>query len=162
MVVVPRLRWDTGGWGRPGHFSVFLSPHNSFACCLLQCLRMDRRAWDIIFCPSRLLGHASPSIDPAEIKLSCFSYFQLRRLACFPMAMFSFTHWSRSVIQAFSWCALFQRGVIEIGRLNHLDLLNFDRSKEAASGDRWYCASSPIQMAYLLFLPIVMIPLVMV
>ena len=75
LVVVPRLCWDTGGWGWPGNFSIFLSPHNLFARRSLQCLRIYCWAREIIFLPDRLMGHDSPSIAPADIKLPRFYYF---------------------------------------------------------------------------------------
>ena len=162
FVVVQRLCWDTGGWGRPEDLSAFLSPQNHFAGHFLQCMRMDCQEWEIIFRPAILMDHASPSIAPAYIKVTHFSSFLRLRLDRFSMTMFSFDHWFSSASQALSCCDFVQRGVIEIGRLNHLDLLDVDRSKGATSGDRQYRASRPIQMADSLSLPILMLPLVMV
>ena len=105
FVVVPRLCWDTGGWGRPEYLSAFLSPHNQFAGHFLQCMRMDCQAWEIIFRPAILMEYAYPSIAPAYIKVPHFSSFQCRCLDRFSMTMFSFDHWFSSAIQALSCCA---------------------------------------------------------
>ena len=74
-MVAPRLHLDTGGWGQAKFLSAFLSPHNHFAGHLLQCMRMDCQAWEIIFRPAILMDHAFLSIAPAEIKMPRFSSF---------------------------------------------------------------------------------------
>ena len=115
----------------------------------------------MIFLPDRLIGNASPSISPAEIKVPCFSSFRHQCLDFLSMTRFSFSQWSRFVIQALSLYAFVQQGLIVIGRIEHSDLIAVDISKWAASGDGRYCLSMPIQMSDLLSLPIVMLPLVM-